>query len=81
MVDLLCKEPNHIQLDWVMKYIQHAVQSEPNQTFVVDIVPNFKWLIKNEFLIKECEQELSNFEEKVNNNIVHHQARHLYTCI
>ena len=67
MAELVKKEPNHVQLEWVLRFIQHTVESDPNQTYIVDIVPNLKWLIRNEFLIKECSQELSKFEEKVCN--------------
>lgn len=65
MADLVRKEPTHIQLEWVIRFIQHMVESDPNQTFIVDIVPNLKWLVRNEFLIKECSKELAKFEEKV----------------
>ena len=66
MAELVCKEPTHVQLEWVMRLVQHVVESDPNQTFLVDIVPNLKWLIRNEFLIKECSKEIAKFEEKVN---------------
>ena len=65
MAELVRKEPSHIQLEWVMRFIQHMVESDPNQTFLVDIVPNLKWLVRDEFLIKECSKELAKFEEKV----------------
>lgn len=65
MAELVRKEPNHVQLEWVMRFVQHMVESDPNQTYIVDVVPNLKWLIRNELLIKECSKEISKFEEKV----------------
>ena len=67
MAELVKKEPTHVQLEWVMRFIQHIVESDPNQTYIVDIVPNLKWLIRNDLLIKECTQEMAKFEEKVCN--------------
>ena len=65
IAELVRKEPHNIQLDWVMRFVQHLVESDPNQTFLVDIMPNLKWLVRNEFLIKDCGKELAKFEEKV----------------
>ena len=65
IAELVRKEPHNIQLDWVMRFVQHLVESDPNQTFIVDIMPNLKWLVRNEFLIKDCDKELAKFEEKV----------------
>ena len=52
-------------LDWVLRLMQHAVESDPDQVFIVDVVPNLRWLVRNEFLMKESCEELAAFEEKV----------------
>ena len=59
------KEPSHVQLDWVLRLMQHIVESDPDQIFIVDFVPNLKWLVRDEFLCKECDSELASFEQKV----------------
>ena len=65
IAELVKKEPHHVTLDWVLRLVQHVIESDPNQIFIVDIVPNLKWLIRDENLIKDCTKELENFENKV----------------
>ena len=65
MADLVKKDPAIVPLDWVLRLIQNAIESEPNQFFVIDLLPNLRWLLRNEYLIKECSQEMKSFEEKV----------------
>lgn len=45
--------------------MQHVAESDPDKVFLIDMVPNLKWLIRNEYLFKECAKELRTFEEKV----------------
>ena len=65
MAELIKKEPSHVTLEWVLRLIQHVVESDPDQIFIIDIVPSLKWLIRDEHLIKECTAELEAFEQKV----------------
>lgn len=65
MAELVKKEPSHVTLEWVLRLIQHILESDPDQIFIVDLVPNLKWLMRDEHLIKECGTELAAFEQKV----------------
>ena len=65
MADLIRKEPSHVTLDWVLRLMQHVVESDPDQVFIVDLVPNLRWLVRDEFLMTESCQELVDFEERV----------------
>ena len=65
MAELVRKEPSHVNLEWVLRLLQHYIESDPGQVFIVDIVPNLKWLVRNEHLIKECSSEMESFEQKV----------------
>ena len=64
-MDLLRKEPERVQLDWVLRLVQHQVEQQPGKTYIIDILPNLKWLQRNECLIANCEEHLKVFEEKV----------------
>ena len=65
MAELIRKEPSHVTLEWVLRLVQHMLESDPDQIFIVDLVPNLKWLMRDEHLIKECGTELAAFEQKV----------------
>ena len=89
MAALVRKDPSHVTLEWVVRLVQHMVESDPEQTFIIvsitaachiittllpppphlpslqDLMPNLRWLVRNEHLIKECSKELAAFEERV----------------
>ena len=62
---LVRKDPSQVPLDWVLRLLQHLIESDPNQIFIVDLIPNLRWLIRDEYLIKECSTEMKAFEDKV----------------
>jgi hypothetical protein len=64
IANLVRKEPSHVSLEWVLRLLQHYVESDPDQIFVVDLVPSLKWLLRDEHLIKDCSTELENFESR-----------------
>lgn len=65
IAELVRREPSHVQLDWVLRLIQHIITADPHHVYIVDLVPNLKWLVRNTSLVKECAAELAAFEEKV----------------
>lgn len=54
-----------MQLSWVLRLVQNAVQVEPGATYVIDLIPNLRWLIRSEHFSTNCAQEIAAFEEKV----------------
>ncbi|KAL5480097.1 hypothetical protein EMCRGX_G023719 [Ephydatia muelleri] len=64
IAELVRREPSHVQLDWVLRLIQHIITADPHHVYIVDLVPNLKWLVRNTSLVKECAAELAAFEEK-----------------
>ena len=65
MASLVRNDPSQISLEWVLRLLQHMIENDPNQIFVVDLIPNLRWLIKNEHLVKDCSEDMKAFEEKV----------------
>ncbi|XP_064384200.1 uncharacterized protein LOC135333213 isoform X2 [Halichondria panicea] len=65
ILELVHREPQQVPLDWVMGLVQDEVESEPDQMFIVDLIPNLKWLMKSSSLFKECDTVLEEFERKV----------------
>ncbi len=69
MSELVKKEPSLVPLEWVFRIMHHIIESDPDQIFIVDLVPSLRWLMRNEHLCKDCSEELSNFESKVGRSI------------
>lgn len=69
IAELVRNEPSHVQLDWVLRLVQHMITADPHHVphhvYIVDLIPNLKWLVRNTSLVKECSVELAAFEEKV----------------
>ncbi len=65
VIELVHREPHQIPLDWVLQLIQNEVESDPQQMYLVDLVPSLKWLLRSKSLIRECASVLDNFERKV----------------
>ena len=65
MAALIRKEPSHVTLEWLLRLMTHVVESDPEQFFIVDVVPNLRWLARNEHLVNNCAAELESFEHKV----------------
>ena len=80
MAELVKKEPSHVTLEWVLRLIKHVVESDPEQIFIIDLVPSLKWLMRDEHLIKECTAELEAFEQKVHPKCLFSYSRRLSVC-
>ena len=65
IASLIRNDPSELSLDWILHLLQHLIENEPNQIFVVDLIPNLRWLVKNENVVKECSSEMDAFEKKV----------------
>ncbi|XP_070564895.1 uncharacterized protein [Ptychodera flava] len=64
VADLLREEPSHLSLDWVLETIVTEIEKEPDGRFLIDIMPNLRFLLRCEKFVKDCEYELSMFENK-----------------
>ena len=42
IADLVRKEPSHVSMEWVLRLLQHYIESDPDQTFIIDLVPSLK---------------------------------------
>ena len=68
MSDVVRSDPSLISLDWVLKLLQQAITEscdDRDVIYLVDVIPNLKWLVRNEYLVRNCSKEMEAFEEKV----------------
>ena len=76
MSDVVRRDPSLISLDWVLKLLHHTMtETSANNTreviYLVDMIPNLKWLVRNEYLVKNCSREMEIFEDKVRTEELH----------
>ena len=63
---MVYRDPSHVPLAWVLQLIQDIIESDPNQLYIIDPIPNLHWLLCNDHLIKkDCTQEMNEFEQRV----------------
>lgn len=43
IANLVRKEPSHVSLEWVLRLLQHYIESDPDQIFVIDLVPSLRY--------------------------------------
>ena len=59
-------QPELLRLDAVVKAICKKLQGlNQDRLYVVDFMPNLKWLLSNTCFIKDCTNEFRVLEEKV----------------
>lgn len=61
----LLKNPSEFTLQWVLDLVENKIKNLPGNTFLVDLVPNLKFLLKVPIFAKNCSKEMELFEEKV----------------
>ncbi|XP_057297882.1 uncharacterized protein LOC130628868 [Hydractinia symbiolongicarpus] len=58
------EDPSQLTLHWVLELIEEEIEKHKGDTILVDIVPNLKFLLKVPTFVKNCEEEMEQFENK-----------------
>ena len=58
-------DPGHVTLDWLLDIIGQRIDSDPNGQFLVDFIPNLKYMLRSKFLQENIAEALEKFEQKV----------------
>lgn len=62
---LLKQEESFLRLDAVLRMVSRALLAhDKTKFFIVDLMPNLKWMLNNPMFIKECADDFKTFEEK-----------------
>lgn len=59
------EDPSTVSLQWILREITAAVDANPHGRYLVDMMPNLKYVIKTANFSKDCSIHMSQFEEKV----------------
>lgn len=61
---MLKQEESFLRLDAVLRMVSRTLTESKASFFIVDVMPNLKWMLNNPLFIKECTEEFKFFEEK-----------------
>ena len=70
LAELVRRDPSHVQLSWILRLVRNAIQCEPGAAYLVDLIPNLRWLIRSQHFTQSCAEEMAAFEEKVSRRLV-----------
>ena len=68
IMQFLEEEPHHLTIEWLFKLVLQELRAAPKEQslFLIDLMPNLKFMLKNENLVKErCCEEIEKFEKNV----------------
>ena len=58
-------DPSHVTLEWLFEMIKQRIDSDPNAHYLIDFIPNLKYMLRSKFLQENITEALEAFEEKV----------------
>lgn len=64
MKEILESDPSHVTLEWLFEMIQQRIDSDPNAHYLIDFIPNLKYMLRSKFLQENITEALEAFEEK-----------------
>ena len=62
-------DPSHATLDWLLDVITERIDADPEAVYLIDFIPNLKYMLRAKFLQENITEALERFEEKVRKNI------------
>ena len=66
-VSNLQEDPSHVSMDWILRKVELYIEqdNDKNATYIVDYVPNLKYLLRISDITKDCKDAMNKFEEGV----------------
>ncbi|KAL5006691.1 hypothetical protein ScPMuIL_015497 [Solemya velum] len=62
---MIKNEPDILRLNWVMRKMVYMLdEMDQNQVYLIDFMPNLKFLLNNDTFIKDCSTDFRFFESK-----------------
>lgn len=70
----LDEEPYHLSVELLFKLVSQEIgeqqAAKKRKVYLVDLMPNLKFMLKNEHLVKDdCTEEIQEFETNVSNEL------------
>ncbi len=69
---LLQDEPDHVSIEWLLSMVEKKIErsGQMGGTFLIDLLPNMRYLLRIPSLTKNCSSAMQNFESKVSAFVV-----------
>jgi hypothetical protein len=69
IIKLLDEEPYHLSIEWLFKLVVQEINDQQhrakNSVYLVDLMPNLKFMLRNEYLVKkDCTNAVQEFENQ-----------------
>ncbi|XP_077978646.1 uncharacterized protein LOC144434067 [Glandiceps talaboti] len=64
VAELLKEEPSHLSLEWVLEVLSAEIEKDINGRYLIDVMPNLRFLLRCEKFVKDCQYEMTIFEKK-----------------
>ena len=60
-------DPQLVSLHWLLGEVSRQIEQTSSSTsrFIIDIMPNLKFLINNDIFLADCTSDMNGFEQKV----------------
>ncbi|XP_014670518.1 PREDICTED: UMP-CMP kinase 3-like isoform X2 [Priapulus caudatus] len=62
---MLREDPTKLTLDWGLRLVENCISAgSPDSHYLVDAMPNLRFLLIEDFFLKDCSEEMQRFEER-----------------
>ena len=63
----LQEDPSHVSMEWILQHVQQYIErdNDKDATYIVDYLPNLKYLLRIPDITKDCKSSMNKFEERV----------------
>ncbi|KAK7476902.1 hypothetical protein BaRGS_00031841 [Batillaria attramentaria] len=61
--DVIKEDPQLVSLRWLLEEVGRQMETTSTR-FIVDVMPNLKFLINNDIFLADCTEEMNRFEER-----------------
>lgn len=64
--DFLEEDPSHVTLEWVLIMLERHIEQDISMdcTYLVDLIPNLKYVLRSRNFVKDCSLAMEKFEQR-----------------
>ncbi|XP_033118002.1 uncharacterized protein LOC117117717 [Anneissia japonica] len=68
MAKLLMENSSYLTLEWVLELLEKEFEKEPDSMFIIDFVPNLRYMLRcDQFILEDPSYEMNQFQKKYSN--------------
>lgn len=62
--NVIAEDPYHLNLRWVLEHLQRRIEADLTKSYIVDVMPNLRWMLRSNHFIKDPSEDMAEFEKK-----------------